>query len=71
MIVVNENYIRLSESYGDALSGIAIDIEVNGQNEIQSLTLIDQTEQSLYGDAGNDTLTVDLSLDYLDIYHLN
>jgi Ca2+-binding RTX toxin-like protein len=71
VIVVNENYIRLSESYGDALSGIAIDIVVNGQYAIQSLTLIDQTEQSLYGDAGNDTLTVDLSLNYLDIYHPN
>ena len=75
MLVVDDNRIKLSISYEDAMSNAAIDISTSGQSVTQTLTAetetIVQTEQSLYGDAGNDTLTVDLSFNYFDIEHPN
>ncbi|QDD11047.1 calcium-binding protein [Candidatus Methylopumilus planktonicus] len=75
VIVVDDNHIKLSVSSEGAMNGEPIVIDVNDQNAIQSLTFETettlQTEQSLYGDAGNDTLTVDLSFNYVDYYPPN
>jgi Ca2+-binding RTX toxin-like protein len=75
VIVVDDDNIQLSVSLEGAMNGEPIEILVNAQDVTQSLTFeaetIIQSEQSLYGDAGNDTLTVDLSFDYLDVEHPN
>ena len=75
MIVVDDDYIQLSASAKGARRGEPIDIVVNGESVTQILTFetetIVQTAQSLYGDAGNDTLTVDLSFNYVDYYPPN
>ena len=74
VIAIDEHRISLSEDYAGATANppVSIDISTTTFYGTQGFIAPTQhTEQSLYGDAGNDTLTVDLSFNYFDISHPN
>jgi Ca2+-binding RTX toxin-like protein len=75
VIVIDAHRISLSEDYAGATANPPEPITISTDGWFMGtqgfIAPTQHTEQSLYGDAGNDTLTVDLSFNYFDISHPN